>query len=202
MVFRLNKQTRATSHWSIVFMCECECAVRCCKLGISLYSDNIQQRIDHSLVRIEKNRMAKPTKYGTKTIFLPFRTWNAFQYLFARSSTLLFSSCDFRNCGFSIRLQCNAILLLFGQQFGLCFYCATYSKRNIPFYVRNRCAHSQCSYSIFILDSRSDLNIVLYINVSYISLEHSHTLCLLFFLQIGQFFWVSNPFSYNICFAL
>lgn len=109
MVFRLNKQTKATSHWSIVFMCEC--AVRCCKLEILLYSDNIQQRIDHSLVRMEKNKMAKPTKYGTKTIFLPFRTWNAFQYLFAWSSTLLFSSCDFRNCGFSIRLQCNAFTI-------------------------------------------------------------------------------------------
>lgn len=200
MVFRLNKQTRATSHWSIVFMCEC--AVRCCKLEILLYSDNIQQRIDHSLVRIEKNKMAKPTKYGTKTIFLPFRTWNAFQYLFARSSTLLFSSCDFRNCGFSIRLQCNAILLLFGQQFGVCFCCATYSKPNNPFYVRNRCA--QLTVFLFYIhlgfQIRSEYSVV-YKCVLYFSRAFSYSLPP-FFLQIGQFFWVSNPFSYNICFAL
>lgn len=100
------------------------------------------------------------------------------------------------------RFGCNAMLYFYYSASNSVYVFVVLLIQNWTFHFTLETAvhSSQCSYSIFILDSRSDLNIVLYINVSYISLEHSHTLCLLFFCRSVSF--SGSAIHFLIIFAL
>lgn len=161
--------------------------------------------IDHSLKKKKQTTNTKPTKYGSKSIYLPFHTWNLCVCIFLLDLVrvlfclMRFEKLWFGQCFYVAASQCYAFTISSNSVrfFCLVLCCATLFKMNSIRNVRNQCMF-MCVFSSSVHRAVSHRVIWMYTYLSYILLVQSH-IFFLFPLRIGQFFWVSNPFSYNIC---
>lgn len=126
-----------------------------------------KMKLTNSAPEKERERESvKPTKFGTKTIYLPFHTWNVCQNLFASIFGVVVYTVRFEKMWFYSMfsmLHCNVVLLQFPTISVFCLFLCYLFKTNIPL----QRSKPLFFHSEFVQHHERDQNVCLYILALY-----------------------------------